>query len=243
MRMGFRLVRGFGQGAAERIVQARSKKPFASLDDLMLRAVLAKNEVEALAEAGALEPLVTGRRQALWAARAPRGFGLFRGVELETQKQVLPPLPRVEQLILDYERVGLSLTDHPMCHLRKRMAARGVVCAAKLVDMPHGRALSVAGVVLARQRPGTANGVVFITMEDETGTMNLVLFGQVFERYRAVARHSTLLFARGKLERQLSPPMPGQLGRPTPVIHVVVEHLERLDQSPATPRVSSRDFH
>jgi error-prone DNA polymerase len=241
--MGFRLIRGLGQGAAERISAARNDGPFTSLDDLMLRAALIKNDVEALAEAGALESVVQGRRQALWAARAPRGFGLFEGVALERSEQVLPPMPKVEQLVMDYERVGLSLTDHPMCHLRASMNARGVVRAVKLQDLPHGTELGVAGVVLARQRPGTASGVVFVTLEDETGTMNLVIFSHVFERYRNVARHSTLLFARGKLERQITRPMPDQVGRPTPVVHIVVEHLERLDQTEAKPRVRSRDFH
>jgi error-prone DNA polymerase len=243
LRMGFRLIRGLGQEAAERIALARGNRPFSSLDDLMLRASLSKDEVEALAEAGALEPLVDGRRQALWAARAPRGFGLFRGVVLEQSEQVLPAMPKVEQLVMDYERVGLSLTDHPLCHLRASLHARGVVRAVKLQDLSHRSEISVAGVVLARQRPGTASGVVFITLEDETGTMNLVLFSHVFERYRTVARHSTLLLARGRLERQLTKPSPGQVGRPTPVVHVVVEHLERLDQGGAKPRVQSRDFH
>jgi error-prone DNA polymerase len=245
LRLGLRLVRGLGEATGRRIERVRREAPFKSLEDAIRRAQLAKNEVEALAEAGAFEPLEHERRQALWKARAPRGFGLLEGVNLtpEDAKVKLPELPKVEQLVMDYERVGFSLTDHPMCHLREQLDGRGVVRASGLQHWPHKKRLEVAGVVLARQRPGTASGVVFVTLEDETGVMNLVLFSQVFDKYRLVARHASLLLARGTLERQLTKPEPGQAGRPTPVIHVIVEHLERLDVDGPKTRVPSRDFH
>jgi error-prone DNA polymerase len=245
LRLGFCSIRGLGQKAAERIVVARGEAAFSSLEDAIRRAKLAKDEIEALAEAGAFEPLEKGRREALWRSRAPRGFGLFEGIELSPgdAEVRLPKLEKVEQLVMDYERVGFSLTDHPMCHLRASLDARGVVRAAALEHRPHHARLSVAGVVLARQRPGTASGVVFVTLEDETGTMNMVLFSHVFDEYRLVARHASLLLARGTLERQVTQPKPGQVGRATAVIHLIVEHLERLDVEGPKTRVPSRDFH
>jgi error-prone DNA polymerase len=266
MRLGFRLVRGIGQALGLRIAAVRKVVPLSSLEDLILRARLKKDEVEALAEAGALEALIAGRRQALWAARAPRGFGLFEGVRLEpaaensvqlppalrataalaTVQQATVPLPklqRAEQLVMDYERVGFSLTDHPLCHLRPQLQSRGVVNAKDLRELPHQSQVRVAGVVLSRQRPITASGVVFVTLEDETGIMNLVLFSRVFEKYQHAARHSIMMLATGKLERQLTEQKPKEVGRATPVLHVVVEHLERLALRGKGVHVASRDFH
>src|SRR5204863_2913689 len=118
---------------------------------------------------------------------------------------------------LDYQRKGLSVNDHPLRHLRAALEKRGVVRASDLPNVPHGTQVNVAGVVLTRQQPGTASGVVFITLEDETGFSNLVLFRHVFERYFLPARRATLLFAHGRLEKASN------------VIHVMVEELERLE--------------
>jgi DNA polymerase III alpha subunit len=123
------------------------------------------------------------------------------------------------------------VSDHPLRHLRAGLAKRGVVRAVDLPSVPHGSRVNVAGVVLTRQQPGTASGVVFITLEDETGFSNLVLFRHVFERYLLPARNATLLFAHGTLEKASN------------VIHVMVEELERLDlPGQAIPKLS-RDFH
>jgi error-prone DNA polymerase len=241
LRLGFRLVRGLGEGAGRAIEDARQSAPFVNFEDLLRRAHLKKNDVEALAEAGALEELIRGRRQALWKARAPRIPGLFDKMDVLEPDVMLPPLAGIEQLLLDYGRLGLSVDDHPLCHLRQRLRRRRVITARDLERTPQGRIVSVAGLVLTRQRPGTASGVVFITLEDETGTMNLVLWSRVFEQFYLAARHATMLLVRGKVERQVTEPRPGEVGVATPVIHLVAEHLERIDVPGVEKR--SRDFH
>ena len=241
LRLGLRLVRGLGEPSGRAIEAARAERPFSSLEDLTRRASLKKTYVEALAEAGALEDLVQGRRQALWKARAPRTGGLFESLDALEPSVVLPPLRGAEQLLLDYARKGLSVSDHPMCHLRAEMQKRKVVTAARLEQVAQGASVDVAGLVLTRQRPGTASGVVFITIEDETGSVNLVLWSRVFEAYYLAARHAVLLFASGKVERQVTPPRPDEVGKPTPIVHVIAAHLERLDSPGIDSR--SRDFH
>jgi error-prone DNA polymerase len=255
LRLGLRLVKGLHRQAAERIVSARSQALFEDLADFQRRTQLHREQVHALAEAGALEDLVEGRRHALWAARAPHTGGLFAEYPIRERAINLVPLQQSEQLLLDYDRVGLSVDDHPVSHLRARLKPRGVLTARQLNDVAHQGSVRVAGLVLSRQRPGTASGVVFVTLEDETGIINLVLFSHVFERYRQQARHATLLLVEGRLERQLTRPRVGEVGRPTPVIHIIAKHLERLDDrtfssngalsddSATTLRHSSRDFH
>jgi error-prone DNA polymerase len=233
LRLGLRQIRGLGEGVTRAILAARAEAPFASLQDLIRRARLKKNEIEALAEAGALEPLVPARRDALWRARAPREGGLFEGMEIEPDEDVgLPELQPLEQLALDYGRVGLSIDDHPMRHLRERLDPRGVRRAVDLRKLRHGARVTVAGMVIGRQRPGTASGVTFVTLEDETGMVNLIIQKEVFAENYAVARHAPLLLVEGRLERQ------GE------VVHVLALALERLLLPDGDePRARSRDFH
>src|SRR5262249_1197238 len=120
IRIGFRLVKGFSEAAARRIEAARAARAFDSVEDLIWRAELRRDEAEALAEAGAFESLLRGRRQALWSARAPRAPGLFEGVSIPEPKVTLPELRAAERLLLDYRRKGLAVGDHPMCHLRAK---------------------------------------------------------------------------------------------------------------------------
>jgi error-prone DNA polymerase len=243
LRLGFRLVRGIGESTGKAIEAARSERTFSSLDDLVRRAKLKKNEIEALAEAGALEDLVHGRRQALWKARAPRIKGLFESLDVSEPEVALPPLPRAQQLLLDYGRKGLSVDDHPMKHLRARLSRRRVITAAELYTRSKGEKVTVAGLVLTRQRPGTASGVVFITLEDETGVCNLILYSGTFDRYYLAGRHASLLLAKGKVEREVTAVRPGEVGEATPVVHLLVEHLERLDIPGRDIESMSRDFH
>ena len=239
LRLGLRLVKGLGQGVAVRIETERNQAAFSGLDDLVQRARLKKNEVEALAEAGALEALKPGRRQALWGARAPRLSGLFRGLQVREPMVRLPGLRPAEQLLLDYRRKGLSVHDHPLCHLRPRLRRRRVITAAELEKAPQGQRVNVAGLVTCQQQPMTASGVVFITLEDETGHANLIVYGSVYERFRLIARHAAVLLARGHVERQSLSPKSGEAA----VVHLIVRTLERVDMpEPGLPRLS-RDFH
>ncbi|MDX2052021.1 MAG: error-prone DNA polymerase [Polyangiaceae bacterium] len=248
IRLGFRLVKGFGEAAAQRIVQARKVRAFESLNDLLERAALRKEDVERLAEAGALQQLVAERRQALWQSRTPKLEGLFQGHVLGESKVRLPPLGAQETLLLDYAKKGLSTEDHPMRHLRSELKAQGVVESHRLAQMKKGQKVQVAGVVITRQQPGTASGVVFITLEDEYGFINLVLWRRIFERFHHAARHASLLWVYGEIDREiprndLSPNARVNSGVNTPVIHVVAEKLRRLELNQANFSRVSRDFH
>ncbi len=236
MRLGFRLVKGIGEATARRIEQARAEWRFASFEDAVVRAELRKNEIDALAEAGAFESLTEGRRQALWLGRAPRVGGLFQKARLPEERVSLPELRAAEALVLDYRRKGLSVEDHPLRHLRETLNRRGVLTAQALEKVPKGRRVSVAGVVLCRQQPATASGVVFFTLEDETGIVNLIVYRRVFEENHLVARHSSILLVHGEVERlDVEPEFD--------VIHVIVRELERLDVPGRDIRSVSRDFH
>jgi error-prone DNA polymerase len=246
IRLGFRLVKGIGEKSGLRIETARSEWRFSDIEDVARRAELARNEVDALAEAGAFEPLVRGRRQALWQSRAPRLQGLFRDTSWQEPAARLPPLKNEERLLLDYRRKGLSVEQHPMALLRPRIAQRGVQSARELQRVEAGFRVLAAGVVICRQQPATASGVVFMTLEDETGFINLVVFRHVFERFRLAALHSSILLASGKIERAGSSVVFEEERSALPgdeVVHVVVHRLERLDVPGRDIGKVSRDFH
>ncbi len=240
IRVGFRSIKGLNEATGRRIEAVRQSWRFSDVDDLMRRTDLRRDELEALAEAGALEALLPGRRQALWRSRIPRVAGLFAEASWQEPVAALPALKSAETLLLDYRRKGLSAQDHPMRHLRSSLSRRGVLCAADLLKTKERQVVNVAGVVICRQQPGTASGVVFITLEDETGFSNLVLWRRVFEEFRLAATRSAILLAEGDVERQ-----PQGQGAPSanPVVHVIVRRLERLDVPGRDIETISRDFH
>jgi error-prone DNA polymerase len=253
LRLGLRLVKGIGERVARRIQAVRSEWRFASVDDVVRRCELRKDDVEALAEAGAFESLTPARRTALWQARLPRTPGLFEERAVLEPVERLPELRASERLLLDYRHKGLSVGDHPMCHFREKLRARRVVTAKELFDCRQGQRVEVAGVVTCRQQPATASGVVFITLEDETGFLNLVLWSRVYEQYRLPARHASIMLARGVIERQgrapgvhvATPhdPLVDEAADVAPIIHVMVEALLRLDVPGRDISKVSRDFH
>jgi len=244
IRVGFRQVKGLAEKCARQLVAARLERPFASLEDVVRRASLRDDEVERLAEAGAFETLLPGRRQALWRARAPRVSGLFEGKTAIEPEVHLPALQAAEALLLDYQHKSLSVGDHPMRHFRKKLTSQSVLSSVELRERRKGELVSVAGVVICRQQPGTASGVVFITLEDETGFANLILWRAVYEQFRLPARHSSILLAHGEVERQVRPDgsnLPG--GGDAAVIHLIVRSLSRLDVPGSDIHAVSRDFH
>jgi len=244
IRVGLRQVKGLSEKCAQQIVTARLQRPFASFEDALRRAQLRDDEAERLAEAGAFETLLPGRRQALWAARAPRAAGLFADKMTVEPVVRLPALHAAEALLLDYQHKSLSVADHPMRHLRKKLTSQAVLSSSELRERKKGELVSVAGVVICRQQPGTASGVVFITLEDETGFSNLILWRAVYEQFRLPARHSSILLAQGVVERQVRADgsnLPG--GGDAAVIHLIVRSLSRLDVPGQDIRAVSRDFH
>jgi error-prone DNA polymerase len=228
LRLGLRLVRGLGEEAGRRIEGARRRRGFASVEDLVARAGLDKRELDVLARAGALSGFGLTRRDAIWKVRSPREAGLFAGVDPGEDTPELPQLTRAEQLALDYRTTGVAVGDHAMSVVRSKLPAK-YKRAHDLASTPHGARVSTAGVVICRQRPQTASGVVFLTLEDETGFVNLILWAKTFERWRHIATTSSILVAHGKVEREGA------------VVYVIPDRLERLGLY-EVPSMS-RDFH
>jgi error-prone DNA polymerase len=254
VRLGLRMVKGLSAQGAELLVERRRVlnergQRFVEFAELVRQVPLSKTDIDALAEAGAFSALEAERRQVLWSARAPRQLGLFQDVCVSEPRVELPALKPIEVMALDYDRVRLSIHDHPLRHLREALQRRAVLSTAELAVRPAGQRVKVAGLVTARQRPGTASGVVFVTMEDETGVANLIFYSSVFEAYRFAAQHSPLLLVTGKVERH--DPKPGSVDLKDPkqaqgvasIVHVLVESAERLDLPGPRASYPSRDFH
>lgn len=221
LRLGIRSIDGFRREWAERIMAVRAEGPFADVEDLRLRAALPPAALDRLAEADALGSLRLTRRQGLWAVKgAPPAASapLFEAMGLtETDGRppgALPVLAPSEEVVGDYQTLRLSLKGHPVAFLRERLARAGALAAADYAGLANGRRGAVGGVVLVRQRPGTAKGVCFMTIEDETGVANLVLWPDVFEQFRPVAMGARLVLARGRVQTAEG------------VTHLVVEQLE-----------------
>ena len=179
-------------------------RPFASLDDFVRRTGLDRGALAALAEAGAFDGLGVDRRHALW--EIPRLVrARARELPLEDrpeQGRLFAPLDRAEEIAWDYRRTDSSPRGHPMAALRERLRVQRIPAAREVARLPHGERIRYVGVVICRQRPGTAKGVVFLTMEDETGFVNVVLWPKVYERYRVEVKTNPLLGVVGKLETQ-----------------------------------------
>ncbi len=231
VRLGLRQVRGLPRALGARIVEARAERPFVDLDDFVVRSAPGRRELDRLAEAGALEGLAADRRDALWRSRAPRAPGLFRERAAPEAPASLPRLSAFEQLSLDYEHTGLSLTDHPIRHLRvlARSRAPRLVTARELAERRHRSLASVVGLVESRQRPATASGVVFVTLEDETGGAQIILWSRVFDRFRHEATTAQILLVHGIVERTRE------------AVHLIAERIEAWDRE-LPVRSVSRDF-
>ncbi len=200
LRLGLRYVAGLRADAGERLAAAR---PFASVGDAARRGGLRKNETEALAHAGAFASLGLARREALWqAAAAERDpSSLLARVRPPRPDAPLPAMTPFEETAADYAATTLTPGPHVMAYLRERLAAEGIRSARELDAVPHGAPVRVAGHVIVRQRPGTAKGFCFLTLEDETGTANAVVVPALYERARVVLNTSPLLEVEGRLER------------------------------------------
>ncbi|MGI9429689.1 MAG: error-prone DNA polymerase, partial [Bythopirellula sp.] len=240
LRLGMRLVRGLRSEAAQRIEQARQTGKFQSLDDLRRRARLNRPTLSTLADADVFGSLNTNRRQALWYALGQEKSNADRPLfsDLDEQQPMIDTLPLAApeiEVFEDYQALGLSLKNHPLAFHREDLNQRGVLAAEALQDLETGRQVAVAGIVLLRQRPGTAKGITFVTLEDETGVTNLIIHARTWERYYRVAKHNRAWIAQGELQHAEG------------VIHLLVRHLEPLQQeqdstSLETLQVPSRDF-
>jgi error-prone DNA polymerase len=203
LRLGLRYARGLREEAARGILRAR---PFSSIDDLALRVPeLRKDELNRLAEIGALNSLEQiHRRDALWQAqRAVLPVGpLLASLAESGEPSPLAPMNTEERLWADYRGTGLTVGKHPMAYRRAEMNGLGVVRAIDLAKVSHGRLVRIAGSVIVRQRPGTANGFVFLSMEDETGIMNAIVTPDTFDRYKFQVLGEPFLLIDGVLQNQ-----------------------------------------
>ncbi len=237
LRLGFRLLKGIGEAAALRIMDVRREQPFRSVDDFTHRTRLDQATIARLADADAFNSLTLDRRQALWHSLAqekrPREMPLFctsAERELTAIPAELPPQPLFEQVIADYRATGLSLKSHPIAFLRNQLDDLQVTRSSELGENLDGQQLRVAGIVLLRQRPGTARGITFVTLEDETGLTNLVIRPAIWDRYYSIARRSPAWIAHGQLECKES------------VIHLVVHCLQDLSARIGKLGTKARDF-
>jgi error-prone DNA polymerase len=238
VRLGLRQIKGLSESVARRIVEARLQQPLKTVADLGRRAALPQRQLELLARSGALVKLTKERRQALWQVSAPKGLGLYAATTREEPVAQLPALSPMQQLVFDYGSKGLSLTDHPLSHLREELETRGVLLANQFPRAAQGTRVSVAGLVLSRQQPHTAHGVIFLTLEDETGVVNLIVRTHLIAAFRWEVRQAPMLLATGRVEKREIPEYPAH-----PVVHLLVDRLHALNLSGAHLPRMSRDFH
>lgn len=233
LRVGLRYVRGLRQKASEAIVQARTIRPFSAIADLVQRVPeLQKSELESLSEIGALNSLGKSihRRAALWqVARATRSAGpLLDFIPDDSEPSPLPQMNDEERLVADFHGSGLTPGPHPMAYCRNTLTSLNVKRASDLRRIPDGARTAVAGCVIARQRPGTAKGFVFISLEDETGIANVIIHPKLYEKYRLVINREKFLSVEGILQNQEA------------VISIKASHISPVSISAA--EIQSHDY-
>jgi error-prone DNA polymerase len=228
------VVRGLAAIHAEAILAARASGPFRSIEDAWLRSGVPVAALERLAEADAFRSLGHDRRQALWQVKGlgEKQLPLFAAAnarEAEREPKVkLTPMTAGREVVEDYHSTQLTLRDHPLTFLRPELEQRGIIRCADLARVKSGRKVEVAGIILVRQKPGSAKGVLFITIEDETGIANGIIWPARFEAQRRVVLSSAMIGIKGMVQRE------GQ------VIHVIADRIE--DLTPMLRTVGERDF-
>jgi error-prone DNA polymerase len=233
LRLGFRKIKGLSEEHGRRIVQNRGAG-YTSVRDVWLRTGLSRHIIVRLADADAFGSLPLSRRQALWAAKALGRVGdkdddlpLFRVAAAQPQAPAQVSVPREpavrlpimglgEEVVNDYRFLELSLRPHPACFLRADLARRGIIRNEELRVLPSGTRVSVSGLVTVRQQPGSANGVIFMTIEDETAVANIIVWPKTFERFRPIIMGSRYIAVSGELQQE------------SDVIHVVAARLHDL---------------
>ncbi|HEX4824468.1 MAG TPA: error-prone DNA polymerase [Candidatus Polarisedimenticolaceae bacterium] len=230
-RLGLRYVKGFHEAVAARLLEARAERPFVSIDDVVKRAKLDEGATARLAESGAFAAFEKNRRGALWAAKGSVRMSRVHSLPSDESPAAFKDLDLFESIGWDYDTMNLSAQGHPLEPLREGLRAQRLPEAGELRSMPDGRRVRYAGLVICRQRPGTASGVVFMTMEDETGFVNVVVWSKVYEKFRVLVKTASFLGVSGKLQVQDG------------VTHLIADSFwrPRIETSPA--EIASRDFH
>ncbi len=240
VRLGLRYVKGLHEATARRILEARGERTFTAIDDVVRRAKLDDGATARLAEAGAFAPFEKNRRGALWAGKkssklradeetphSPSRFALYT----QESPAAFADLDVYEAIGWDYSTMNLSAQGHPLEPLRAAMRARRLPDAGEIRSIPDGSRTHYAGLVICRQRPGTASGVVFLTLEDETGFVNVVIWSKVYEQHRILVKTASFLGVTGKLQVQDG------------VTHLIADRFWRPKIDTRPVEVGSRDFH
>ena len=232
LRLGLRMIAGLTEAGAQRIVAARSARAFVDVADLARRATLDRRDLTRLADSDALRALAGHRHGAVWdVTGVERLPPLLAGGTFDEAAPDLAAPTEGQDIVADYRTLSLTLRRHPLALLRERLRQRRLLTAAEIAQAPHGRIVRTAGIVIGRQRPDTASGVVFVTIEDETGATNVIVWRDLGDRQRRELLGARLLAVYGNVERE------GE------VVHVQAGRL--VDLSPLLGRLEtkSRDFH
>jgi error-prone DNA polymerase len=235
VRLGFHVVRGLGEGQRERLEAALSAGPFGGLDEFAARTALGKDALENLAVAGAFAPWFASRREAMWALRGldereARG-ALGRAMSVDEPEPAFSPLAPVEETAFDLWGTGVTTGVQPIAHFRRELERRDAIAAERLATMPNHLVCRVGGMVITRQRPGTAKGFVFLTLEDETGLINVIVNPAVYERNRRTIRSSPALIVEGTLQREQG------------CIDILAKRFWTLDTGSTVAGVRAHNFH
>jgi error-prone DNA polymerase len=232
VRLGFSLIKGFSEDAARRVMAARAQAPFADVDDLARRAALTRRELEALAAANALASIAGHRREAWWAVTAQHTVpALLRDAPVAEARLELPRASEGAEIVADYASLRLTLSRHPLELLRPGLAKQRFRSAAQLAQCRHGMLARVCGIVTVRQRPGTAKGTIFVSLEDETGSINVIVHAALVESQRKELLGASLLAVAGVVQRE------GE------VVHLVAQRLEDHSRLLGRLATESRNFH
>jgi error-prone DNA polymerase len=236
LRLGLRLVKSLSQAGAQRLIEARRAAPFTSVQDLGVRGALDRGDLEALAAAGAFAALSGNRHLAFWEVAGTErplalGFTDARAADVTEGRPLLPAPTEGEGIVADYAALGLTLGRHPLALLRERLSAAALKSAGELQAARHGARVRTAGIVLMRQRPATASGVTFLTLEDESGQVNVIVWERIGREQRAALIESRLLEVHGELQQQEG------------VSHLIAHRL--IDRTALLGELltRSRDFH
>ena len=236
LRLGLRLVKSLTEAGVTRLLQARAVRAFASVEDLSRRGALDRGDLEALAAAGALAALSGNRHLAFWEVAGterelPLGFASGRGVDAEEGRPLLAAPSEGEGIVADYAALGLTLGRHPLALLRGRLRAEALLQAQELHQISHGSRVRTAGIVLMRQRPATASGVTFLTLEDESGQVNVIVWERIGREQRRPLLQARLLEVHGELQQQEG------------VMHLIAHRLIDRSALLGSLLTRSRDFH
>jgi error-prone DNA polymerase len=232
LRLGLRIIAGLKEDSVKRIVSVRAQQPFAHVADLAHRARLDRRDLTALAAAGALSCLAGHRHDAVWeVAGVEKLPPILAGTTFAEADPALPAPTEGQDIVADYRTLGLTLGRHPLALLRDQLQKKRLVTATDIARTPHGRIGRTAGIVIGRQRPDTTSGVVFVTLEDETGAVNVIVWRDLFDRQRRELLGSRLMAVYGRVEREGD------------VVHLIAGRLVDLTPMLGSLPARSRDFH